>query len=360
MLGIWTTGIHSNGDLAADYAGMLFYVNLTAPVRIGARELPPMLLRDGALWRVQAERESDFLTAFITPHWNEVLNPNRYVRYFTPRLRTLVRERCTTAIDWYRDARGNLRSAAQFDALARELSTYFGEHYGHESNLSNAVTLSSVCFAADARADAPTDSAAPPATGAPRAQKVSYKLPPAVAPSPDAALGRSALWWAARAGQTEEVRRLAAAGADVNAADVDGETPLHAAVRAGSAETAAALLAAGARIDAAALYEVTPLQLATARADAELVTLLLRAGADPNSRDLFGQTPLHVAALRGNARLATVLVAAGADATRPDDAGVTPGAIAQRRSDARLLAALARPSAMTAASSASRDAAAAH
>ena len=89
MLGMFTTGIHSNGDLAADFAGLKFYRNLTEPVRIGTRELPPMLVRDGAYWRVQAQPDSDFFTVFVGP-LERVLNPNRYARYFSARLRTLI------------------------------------------------------------------------------------------------------------------------------------------------------------------------------------------------------------------------------------------------------------------------------
>ena len=80
-----------------------------------------MLVRDGPYWRVQAQPDSDFFTVFITPHWNEVLNPNRYARYFSARLRTLISQRCPDALDHYRDEHGRLRSAAQFDAIARDL-----------------------------------------------------------------------------------------------------------------------------------------------------------------------------------------------------------------------------------------------
>ncbi len=147
MLGMFTTGIHSNGDLAADFAGLKFYRNLTEPVRIGTRELPPMLVRDGPYWRVQAQPDSDFFTVFITPHWNEVLNPNRYARYFSARLRTLISQRCPDALDHYRDEHGRLRSAAQFDAIARDLSTYYGEPYGYATN-SSPVNIRTACFTA--------------------------------------------------------------------------------------------------------------------------------------------------------------------------------------------------------------------
>jgi hypothetical protein len=327
MLGIWTTGIHSNGDLAADFAGLLFYRNLTEGVTLGPRTLPPILVRSGPLWRLQASADSDFFTAFITPHWNEVLNPNRYIGYYSPRLRTLVAARCHDVVDWYRDSRGERRDAAQFDAVSRELATYFGVPYGHEVDARTEVTVSRVCF------DRERHIALPDGTPAARA----------MATAEADALGRSALWWAARAGDADAVRRLARTRAAVNAADVDGETPLHAAVRAGSAETVAALLAAGADPDARALYAVTPLMLATARGVAPCASVLLAAGADPNGQDVFGSSALHAAVRRGSERFTALLVAAGADPHRPDGSGRTAFALARAKEDPRLLAALGAP-----------------
>jgi len=315
MLGMFTTGIHSNGDLAADYAGLLFYRNLTAPVRVGKRELPPMLVRDGAYWRVQARADSDFFTAFITPHWNEVLNPNRYARYFSARLGTVVADRCTDALDHYRDEHDQLRTAAQFEAIARELSTYYGDDYGYATN-SKPVSLATVCFA---RSD-------PAATG-----------DPAPAGAPDA-LGRSPLWWAARHGDVGAIR--SASSSDVNAQDADGETPLHAAVRSGDPAAVAALLALAAKPDVTALYGTTPLMLSALTGQLEVAAALLRGGADPNRRDLFGQAPLLAATARGNAAVVLVLLEHHADLQAADDVGNTALHLAARRGDAIAVSAL--------------------
>jgi len=329
MLGMFTTGIHSNGDLAADYAGLKFYRNLTEPVRIGTREQPPMLVRDGAYWRVQAQPDSDFFTAFVTPHWNEALNPNRYARYFSARLRTLISQRCPDALDYYRDEHGRLRSAAQFDAIARELSTYYGEPYGYATN-STPISIRTACFATAAAPGSDEAAAVAPATGGTN--------PGGGMPAVDA-FGRSALWWAARGGDAVEVPRLAA-HADVNAADFDGETPLHAAVRAGSVTTVQALLAAGAKADVVALYGVSPLMLTAAPSRPDIAVLLLKAGANPNARDVFGQTALLNAVARGSNRVALVLLEQRADPLSADDAGNTPLHLAARHGDAAVVAAL--------------------
>jgi hypothetical protein len=323
VLGMLSTGIYSNGDLAADYAGLLFYRNLAEPVRIGSRTLPPMLERDGPHWRVAAQPDSDFFTVFFTPHWNEVLNPSRFVGYTAGRIRTLVAERCADAVDWYRDRHGRQRALEEFEAIARELSTYDGYDYGHKANRSNRVSIGGVCLQAD-----------PGALTALRAE----------APHIDA-FDRTELWWAARTGNAGRVRELAAAGADVNAADVDGETPLHASARAASGGCAAELVRRGADPNRAALYGVAPLMLAANNGRTDVGLVLLQAGADPDARDLFGRTALHAAVERGNVALARALLQHGADRHLADDAGKTPLQIARARRDETLVALLTRPGA---------------
>ena len=67
-----------------------------------------MLVRQGPYWRLndQVRPDSDFFTAFITPHWNEALNPNVYASVTDARMRAVLRNRCPDLLDWYRDERG--------------------------------------------------------------------------------------------------------------------------------------------------------------------------------------------------------------------------------------------------------------
>ncbi len=118
---------------------------------------------------------------------------------------------------------------------------------------------------------------------------------------------------------------LVVAGADVNARDRLGFTPLHTAFYTTPAAVEP-LLAAGADVNARDESGRTPLHFVARDNDSESeVELLLAAGADPMARAEDGDTPLHYAA-RGNGTAAVfeALLAAGADVHTRNDAGRTP------------------------------------
>ena len=100
---------------------------------------------------------------------------------------------------------------------------------------------------------------------------------------------------------------------NVNAAQVDGTTPLHWAVRHDDVATVKALLAAGANPRAENRYGVTPLSLACTNGNAAVVTLLLDAGADANAALRGGETALMTAARTGRLEVVKLLLARGAD-----------------------------------------------
>jgi len=108
------------------------------------------------------------------------------------------------------------------------------------------------------------------------------------------------------------ITSLIEAGADVNAAQVDGMTALHWAVYHDNTETARRLLQAGADVQAKNRYGVTPLSLASTNGNAEIVELLLENGADPNTALPGGETPLMTAARTGKLDPVKVLLKAGA------------------------------------------------
>jgi len=109
------------------------------------------------------------------------------------------------------------------------------------------------------------------------------------------------------------VRSLIAQHVDVNAAEVDGSTPLHWAAQRDNPEIVDLLLAAGASAKAATRYNVTPLSLASMNGNAAIIERLLKAGVDANSTSEEGQTALMSASLNGKADGVKVLLSHGAD-----------------------------------------------
>lgn len=87
---------------------------------------------------------------------------------------------------------------------------------------------------------------------------------------------------------------LHAAGADVNAADFTGETPLLAACREGQRDVAEALVDAGADVAAADMNKFTALHWAAYGGHTELCQMLVARGADLFAANISGLTPRQV------------------------------------------------------------------
>jgi len=101
---------------------------------------------------------------------------------------------------------------------------------------------------------------------------------------------------AATMGDLQRLTACLASGANPNAADSLGMTPLIRAAISGQAACAEALLAAGADASAADTYKgCTALHAAAQRGHIALVAALLAAGANPMALTLQKETPLHCA-----------------------------------------------------------------
>jgi ankyrin repeat protein len=116
-----------------------------------------------------------------------------------------------------------------------------------------------------------------------------------------------------QSGQRDAALKMIAAGADVNAAQGDGTTPLHWAIYKIDPEVTRALLARGAKPNVINKYGSSPLAEAVKVADARLVKMLLDAGSDANVPNAEGQTALMLAARAGSLDVANLLVSHGAD-----------------------------------------------
>jgi cytohesin len=117
-------------------------------------------------------------------------------------------------------------------------------------------------------------------------------------------------------GEVDVATILLAAGADLNARDRDGATPIDKAVRADHSKMVSALLVRGAQRPA--LHE------AILHGQTDLVRVLLEGGADPNRQSPEGSTPLDDACLKGEKEIVSLLIAHGAKVGVRNKSGATP------------------------------------
>ncbi len=119
------------------------------------------------------------------------------------------------------------------------------------------------------------------------------------------------LFSAIREGKHALAGRLIEEGADINAANPAGVTPLLHAVLTSDSKMVRLLIAKGANVKAQGESGVTPLHAAAF--DAELTRVLLDAGADPNAATSSGETPLFGAVRAGNEAVVEILLGASAN-----------------------------------------------
>ena len=143
---------------------------------------------------------------------------------------------------------------------------------------------------------------------------------------------------AAMSGDVNTARSLIESGADMNAKDEHGSTPLEWAFMAEKTEAAKLLINKGADISARDVNGWTFLhQAASRKGFIEIAEALINKGADVNARDNWGGTPLRVAAQHGNMEIAKLLISKGADVNAKDKNGTTPLMVAKTAETANLL-----------------------
>lgn len=130
----------------------------------------------------------------------------------------------------------------------------------------------------------------------------------------------------AKAGDTAGVEKLVAGGADINARDETGQTPLITAALARQDGVAEFLVSHGASLEARTKKGMTALHAAAYSGDKAIAEMLLKYGADVNDQaNIAGITPLHAAAEENHADIVEALVKAGADIRLVEVNGYTAG-----------------------------------
>lgn len=127
---------------------------------------------------------------------------------------------------------------------------------------------------------------------------------------PIGTFNRSVLHLAALEGHLDLLRALIEGGADVNAADECGWTPLHAAARGNQVESIDALVEAGASIEALENQGGPPPYDVAIWRKLETLLALLKHGADVNPRDSHRRTPLYCCACNARVQRITAGVVA--------------------------------------------------
>ncbi len=140
--GLLVSGVYSNADLYANYAGMKFYQGLTEPISIGDKTRPsPVRLKYG-VWKVDdAALRDTFLKPILTSHLNEALNPSAYSFTIFRSVRRAVKKYACPA---WKQAYPDL-TASGLANRSKELELWNGEDYGYQRR-NRTAGIAELCF----------------------------------------------------------------------------------------------------------------------------------------------------------------------------------------------------------------------
>ena len=144
------------------------------------------------------------------------------------------------------------------------------------------------------------------------------------APSASDIASYTGLHLAAHEGQVDEINRLIASGADLNARDRVGRTPAHVAAFASHDDAVSALAKGGADMNALENRVYDVLTIAAVANDPELVSLAMALGNDADLiTSIYDGTALIAAAHLGHHEVVALLVAGGAPLDHVNNLGWT-------------------------------------
>ncbi|KAL3417967.1 PFS domain-containing protein [Phlyctema vagabunda] len=143
--------------------------------------------------------------------------------------------------------------------------------------------------------------------------------------------GRTPLSWAVEKGYMAIVKLLLETGAKQEARDMNGRTPLSWAVENRREAIVELLLEKGAELEARDMANRTPLSWAVEKGYTAIVKLLLETGAKLEARDMNDRTPLSWAMEKGDVAVIKLLLEKDANLEVKDWCGRTPLILAKQR-----------------------------
>ena len=142
--GSLVSGVFSNADLFANFAGMKFYIGLTQPVKIGEIVIPPLLKVTGGVWELSSDAglPMSLLQPYISDHLNEALNPSGFNAFLFPSVKKVIKNHSCSQ---WREIHTTV-TAAELDTKAVSLRIWNGEDYGFTKK-SRMIDIGQLCFA---------------------------------------------------------------------------------------------------------------------------------------------------------------------------------------------------------------------
>jgi len=125
FFGMAIDNVYSNGDMAANYAGLKFYLNLTRPIVIDDARREPMLVLENNQWRLNPAAGGDFMRVYITEHLSEAMNPSKYGWPLRLGVRSNVKKLTPRWMEFYGSTPERERKRIV------ELTRWYGQEYGH-------------------------------------------------------------------------------------------------------------------------------------------------------------------------------------------------------------------------------------
>jgi hypothetical protein len=140
--GLLVSGVYSNADLYANYAGLKFYQGLTSESEVNGKiRLAPLSLQNG-IWIVDVSGlRENLLKPYLTDHLNEALNPSGYALTIYGSVRTAVQNYgCPEWQQKYPAA-----TAVGIANRTKDLELWNGDDYGFTLN-KRMISLADLCF----------------------------------------------------------------------------------------------------------------------------------------------------------------------------------------------------------------------